>query len=85
MLAIVAEATLISYMIYTASADVEAKLGTPYLYLTVALVAFDILRLLYLIDARSEGGDPARLLISDMPLLLTVVLWIAADVILLYF
>ena len=55
-------------MIYTASADVEAKLGTPYLYLTVPLVAFDIFRFLYLIDARSEGGDPARLLISDMPL-----------------
>ena len=85
MLAIVAGATLISYMIYTASADVDAKLGNPYLYLTVPLVAFDILRFLYLIDARSEGGDPARLLIRDMPLLLTVVLWIAADVILLYF
>jgi len=85
MLAIVAGATLISYMIYTASAEVEAKLGTQYLYLTVPFVAFGILRYLYLVDARNEGGDPARLLIRDMPLLLTVLLWIAADVILLYF
>jgi 4-hydroxybenzoate polyprenyltransferase len=85
MLAIVAGATLISYMIYTASAQVEAKLGTRYLYLTVPLVAFGILRYLYLIDARNEGGDPARLLLRDRPLLLTVLLWIAADVILLYF
>jgi 4-hydroxybenzoate polyprenyltransferase len=84
MLAIVAGATLISYMIYTASAEVEAKLGTRYLYLTVPLVAFGILRYLYLVDARNEGGDPARLLIRDTPLLLTVLLWIAADVILLY-
>jgi len=59
MLAIVAGATLISYMIYTASAEVEAKLGTQYLYLTVPFVAFGILRYLYLIDARNEGGDPA--------------------------
>jgi 4-hydroxybenzoate polyprenyltransferase len=85
MLAIVAAATLVSYMIYTASAEVEAKLGTRYLYLTVPFVAFGILRYLYLVDARNEGGDPARLLIRDLPMLLTVLLWIAADVILLYF
>ena len=85
MLAIVAGATLVSYMIYTVSAEVEAKLGTRYLYLTVPFVAFGILRYLYLVDARNEGGYPARLLIRDMPLLLTVLLWIAADVILLYF
>jgi 4-hydroxybenzoate polyprenyltransferase len=84
MLAIVAGATLISYMIYTASAEVEAKLGTPYLYLTVPFVAFGILRYLYLVDAHNEGGDPARLMIRDRPLLLTILLWIAADVILLY-
>jgi 4-hydroxybenzoate polyprenyltransferase len=85
MLAIIAAATLISYMIYTASAEVEAKLGTRYLYLTVPFVAFGILRYLYLVDARNEGGDPARLLICDLPTLLTVLFWIAADVILLYF
>ncbi len=85
MLAIVAGSTLISYMIYTASPEVEAKLGTRYLYWTVPFVAFGILRYLYLVDARNEGGDPARLLIRDTPLLLTVLLWIAADVILLYF
>ena len=85
MIAIVAGATLVSYMIYTASVQVEAKLGTHRLALTVPFVAFGILRYLYLIDARNEGGDPARLLIRDMPLLLTVVLWSAADVILLYF
>jgi len=82
MLGIVAGATLISYMIYTASAEVEAK--RRYLYLTVPLVAFGILRYLYLVDARNEGGDPARLLIRDRPLLVTVLLWIAAEVILLY-
>jgi 4-hydroxybenzoate polyprenyltransferase len=85
MIAMVAGATLISYMVYTASAEVEARLGTRYLYLTVPFVAFGILRYLYLVDARNEVGDPARLLIRDIPLLVTVLLWIAADVILLYF
>jgi len=85
MLAIVAAATIVSYMIYTASAEVEAKLGTPHLYLTVPFVAFGILRYLYLVDARNDGGDPARLLVRDRSLLMAVLLWIAADVVLLYF
>jgi 4-hydroxybenzoate polyprenyltransferase len=84
-LAIVAGATLISYMIYAASAEVEAKLGTRHLYMTVPFVAFGILRYLYLVDARNEGGDPARLLIRDKALLAAVVLWITADVVLLYY
>jgi 4-hydroxybenzoate polyprenyltransferase len=84
MISIVAGATLVSYMIYTASGEVEAKLHTNYLYLTVPFVAFGILRYLYLIDEHNEGGDPARLLMRDRPLLAAVLLWIAADVILLY-
>ncbi len=85
MIAIVAGATLVSYMIYTASAEVEARLGTHRLALTVPFVAFGILRYLYLIDERDEGGDPARLLVRDRPLLLAVLLWIATDIVLLYF
>ncbi len=85
MISIVAGATLVSYMIYTASAEVEAKLGTPYLYLTVPFVAFGILRYLYLIDERNEGGDPAQVLLQDRPLLLAVALWILTDIALLYF
>ena len=85
MISIVAGATLVGYMIYTASAEVEAKLGTEHLYLTVPFVAFGILRYLYLIDQRNEGGDPARLLMRDRPLMLAVVLWILTDIVLLYF
>ncbi len=84
MISIVAGAALVSYMIYTASAEVEAKLGTRHLYVTVPFVAFGILRYLYLIDERNEGGDPARALIHDRPLLVTVALWILTDIVLLY-
>ena len=85
MISIVAGATLVSYMIYTASAEVETKLGTRHLYLTVPFVAFGILRYLYLIDERDEGGDPARTLMRDRPLMLAVALWILTDIALLYF
>ena len=48
-------------------------------------VAFGILRYLYLIDERDEGGDPARTLLHDRPLILAVALWILTDIALLYF
>lgn len=84
MITLTAGATLVSYMIYCASAEIEAKLGTQYLYLTVPIVAFGLLRYLYLIEERNEGGDPASVLLKDRPLRLAVLLWIAADVVLLY-
>jgi 4-hydroxybenzoate polyprenyltransferase len=84
MISIVAAATLVGYMIYTASPEVEHKLGTNHLYLTVPFVVFGILRYLYMVHERGEGGDPARLLLKDRPLLLAVVMWIAADLLLLY-
>ena len=72
-------------MIYTASAEVEEKLRTRHLYLTVPFVAFGILRYLYLIDERDEGGDPALVLLHDRPLMFAVALWILTEIALLYF
>jgi 4-hydroxybenzoate polyprenyltransferase len=85
MLSIVAGATLVGYMIYTASPEVAQKLGTQHLFLTVPFVAFGILRYLYLVNECNEGGDPARLVLRDRPLLISILLWIIADVLLLYF
>jgi 4-hydroxybenzoate polyprenyltransferase len=85
MISIVAGATLVSYMIYAASGEVEAKLGTRHLYLTVLFVAFGMLRYLYLIDEHNEGGDASSALVHDRPLLLAVGLWILTDIVLLYF
>jgi 4-hydroxybenzoate polyprenyltransferase len=85
MISIVAGATLVGYMIYTASPEVAEKLHTQHLFLTVPFVAFGILRYLYLVNDCNEGGDPARLVVRDRPLLVSIILWIIADVLLLYF
>ncbi len=88
MLAIVAGTTLVGYMTYTASFEIEAKFGARYHHLavlTVPYVAFGILRYLYLIDQRNEGGDPTRLLLDDRPLLICMILWILTEIVLLYF
>lgn len=85
MISIVAGATLVGYMIYTASPEVALKLHTQHLFLTVPFVAFGILRYLHLVNDCDEGGDPARLVLRDRPLLVSIILWVIADVLLLYF
>ncbi len=88
MLAIVAGTTLVGYMTYTASFEIEAKFGARYHHLavlTVPYVAFGILRYLYLVDQQNEGGDPTRLLLQDRPLLICMILWILTEIVLVYF
>jgi 4-hydroxybenzoate polyprenyltransferase len=84
MLGIVAAATLVGYLIYSASMEVETKLGTRYQYLTVPYVVFGILRYVYLVQERDEGGDPSLMLFSDRQLMISVFLWIATEILLLY-
>ena len=87
MLAILAGTTLVGYMTYTASFEIQAKFGDRYHHLavlTVPFVTFGILRYLYLVDQQNEGGDPTRLLLEDRPLLICMTLWVLSEIVLLY-
>ncbi len=84
MIAVVTASTVVAYAIYTASTEVQEKLGTNKLYLTIPFVLFGIFRYLYLVHQREEGGNPTQLLLSDRPLLADVLLWILTVALLLY-
>jgi 4-hydroxybenzoate polyprenyltransferase len=84
MISVVTASTVVAYAIYTASPEVREKLGTDSLYLTVPFVLFGIFRYLYLIHQRAEGGNPTQVLVTDRPLWINIVLWIATAVWLLY-
>ena len=84
MIAVVTASTVVAYAIYTASTEVQEKLGTDKLYLTIPFVLFGIFRYLYLVHQREEGGNPTQLLLSDRPLLAGVLLWILTVSLLLY-
>jgi 4-hydroxybenzoate polyprenyltransferase len=80
----VAATTILVYTIYTLWPSVEAKLGTERLYLTVPFVAFGLIRYLFLIYQRDEGGSPTDLLLADLPLQLGIAGWIVTVFLLLY-
>ncbi len=84
MIAVVTASVVVAYAIYTASPEVQEKLGTDKLYLTIPFVLFGIFRYLYLVHQREEGGNPTQLLLTDRPLLVVVLLWVATAALVLY-
>lgn len=84
LIGVVTPAVVVMYMLYSFSSEVSLKLGTENLFLTIPFVVYGIFRYLYLIHKEEKGGSPTRVLISDMPILLTVVLWLLTAVTVLY-
>ena len=75
---------VVMYMLYSFSPEVSTKLGTDRLYLTIPFVVYGIFRYLYLIHKKNQGGSPTRVLLTDWPILLNVILWLAAVIVILY-
>ena len=46
-----------------------------WMMLSIPLVIYSVARYLYVIYEKNEGESPARVLLSDMPLLISVVIW----------
>ena len=84
LIGVVTASTVITYLFYTLSPEVSAKLGTRYLYITIPFVIYGIFRYLYLVHKEEKGGSPTRLLFTDRPLLLDVLLWLASVILILY-
>lgn len=85
LISIVTPAVLVCYLIYVISPEVRERLGTDYLYLTIPFVIYGIFRYYYLIHCKNEGGSPTRILLTDWPILATVLLWLATSLLLLYY
>jgi 4-hydroxybenzoate polyprenyltransferase len=84
MISIVTASTVLAYTLYAFSPEVAAKLGTPWLGVTIPFVLFGIFRYLYLVHQRGEGENPTLLFLSDGPLIATLLLWGAAVLMALY-
>ncbi len=77
MTAMVTASTVISYALYTFTAE---NLPTNHtMMLTIPFVAYGIFRYLYLSLTRDEGGSPEEVLLKDVPLMLTILGWVATS------
>lgn len=82
MIAVTLACTVIAYALYTFTAENLPK--NRAMMLTIPFVLYGVFRYLYLIHIKNEGGSPEEALLRDRPLLLSVILWGAAVVLILY-
>ena len=75
MIAVVAAATLVAYIIYCLSPETTARFGTHWLVLTVPFPIYGLFRYLYIVHRKDGGGTPSEMLLTDRPLLSCVGLW----------
>lgn len=85
MLTIAAAGTVISYALYTVAPRTVQMFGTDKLIYTTVFVIYGVFRYLYLIHTTSTTDKPADVVTSDVPIVLTTILWIASCVVIIYF
>jgi 4-hydroxybenzoate polyprenyltransferase len=76
VISVVLGATVLAYTLYTVADDTVAKVGSEGLMITVPVVLYGLFRYLYLLHRSEMGGSPTRVLVTDRPLLVTVVVWL---------
>jgi len=84
LIAVVTPSVLVMYMLYSFSTEVSLKLGTQNLFATIPFVVYGLFRYLYLIHKEEKGGSPTHVLISDLPIMITVLLWLITSSLVLY-
>jgi 4-hydroxybenzoate polyprenyltransferase len=78
-ISVVLGATVVVYTLYTVAPDTVAKVGSEALMVTVPVVLYGLFRYLYVLHRHELGGSPARVLLTDRPLLVCVVVWLAVS------
>lgn len=84
MIAVVAAATIVAYLIYCASPETHAYFGTEWLVLTTPFPIYGVFRYLYLVHRKQGGGSPSDMLLQDRPIQACVILWGISVVLIIY-
>ena len=83
MIGVVTASTLVAYIIYCTSPETTEKFGTTHLVLTTPFPIYGIFRYLYLVHQRGVGS-PSEVLLTDRPLLASIILWGLAVIAIIY-
>lgn len=78
LIVVAAACTIVSYSIYTLWPDTTRKFGTSALGFTIPFVIFGIFRYMDLVYRHDKGGQPERILLTDIPLIVDLLLYALA-------
>ncbi len=77
LISVVAASCILAYGLYTVSRETVEHVGSDRLKFTVPFALYGIFRYLFLIHRRGAGGSPERVLLSDAPLIICLLLYVA--------
>lgn len=84
LLALISAVVIVAYFMYTMSPEVTKRLGTYRLYYTCLFVVAGIMRYLQIIYISADSGSPTKILYKDRFIQITLVLWIASYILIIY-
>lgn len=84
MMAVATSATVVAYCLYTIAPETTEKFGSRNLIFTLPFVLYGIYRYLYLVYRKEAGGAPEKVFVTDLPMIVDILLWVAAVVVVLY-
>lgn len=83
LIAVTSATTILSYSIYTLWPETCEKFGTHSLGFTIPFVTFGVFRYLDLVYRHDKGDRPEKILLTDPPILVNIVLYIITLVVIL--
>ena len=82
LISVVATSTLVSYILYTFTAN---GVGANWMMISIPFVVYGLFRYLILIYHENVGERPGEELLMDRPLVMTVILWLTTVITILLF
>ena len=74
-LSIIGAITIVCYIIYTVSPEVEARMNSQYVYITSIFVLAGILRYLQITIVDIHSGSPTKIMLHDRFIQICLFLW----------
>jgi 4-hydroxybenzoate polyprenyltransferase len=81
---VAASAVVICYALYTVSERTVKIFGDERLIYTTPFVVFGIFRYMYLVYVNDEGENTTQMMITDIPMIVTVFLYVITSVLIIY-
>lgn len=81
---VAAAGVIICYALYTVSQRTVSVFGTENLIFTTPFVVFGIFRFMYLEYLNQKGENTTQIMLTDIPMIITVILYITATVLIVY-
>ncbi len=75
---IMGSVVIVSYILYTTSAEVIERMGSEYIYLTALFVILGIMRYLQIAFVEIDSGSPTKIVFKDRFMQITIISWLCS-------